>query len=359
MYRDADGKQRSAGTYRRKLEAASAADRAEKQVRNDPEALGTLTFAEFLPVWRAQRVVQPNTAQGDESKLTNRVVPKWGEVFLRDIRQADVQAWIAEMSRDGLAASTIQKHVNLLSSVMRAALAAGKLPVGDRGEPPTNPCKGVTVPKPDPSPERYLSDAEVTAVRDLLEGFDRFVFDVLIGTGARWGEAVALTWDHVDVKNRTVEIAIAYDRAAKGFKATKGHAKRVVPLGGTLAGVLADRLRLVGFGEPPSLPFVKVPKPRSALLLGNAAGLPYDSALFSKRLDAAGRAAVVEVEGRKRKVGHIRPHDLRHTYASRLVQRGVPIQEVQQLLGHQSIATTQRYARLGSSGWDAVRNALG
>lgn len=342
----------------RKPDALFAADQAEKRVRNDPDALGTLTVSEFLPEWRAQRVVQPNTAAGDESKLTNRVIPRWGEVALKDVTQPSVQGWVADMKREGLAASTIQKHVNLLSSVMRAALAAGKVP-GEHGKPPTNPCKGVTVPKPDPSPERFLTPDEADAVRAVLDGFDRFIFDVLIGTGVRWGEGVALTWSAVDLDAGTVEIAVAYDRAAKGFKAPKSHAKRVVPLGSSLVAVLRARLREVGFGVPPKLPCVGVPKLRSGLLLSNAAGLPYDSALFAKRLDAAGRAASVKVEGQERKVGHVRPHDLRHTYASRLVQRGVPIQQVQVLLGHQSIATTERYARLGSSGWDAVRNALG
>ncbi|MDA3624827.1 tyrosine-type recombinase/integrase [Saccharopolyspora sp. WRP15-2] len=53
------------------------------------------------------------------------------------------------------------------------------------------------------------------------------------------------------------------------------------------------------------------------------------------------------------------PHDLRHTYASWLVQDGVSIQAVRALLGHASVATTERYAHLANAEWDKVRAVLG
>ena len=359
MYRDSDGKQRSAGTFGRKTDALLAADLAEKRVRNDPDSLGTVTFSEFLPTWWAQRIVQPTTRKQDESKLDNRVTPRWGDIALKDISRPDVQQWVADMRSDKLAASTIQKHVNLLSSVMRLALDKGMIPAGARGEAPVNPCRGVDVPKPDPSPERFLTRAEADAVRAVLIGFDQFIFDLLIGTGMRWSEAVGLTWERVDLERNTVDVVLAYDRADKSLKATKGHAARSVPIGATLGKLLAGRLAAVGFGEPPSLPCVNVPTPRSGLVVANAAGLPYDSALFAKRLDAAARVASVKVGRQERKVGHVRVHDLRHSFASWLVQAGVPIQQVQELLGHKSIATTERYAKLGRSWDEAVRNVLG
>ncbi|MFE3024024.1 tyrosine-type recombinase/integrase [Nocardia tengchongensis] len=73
---------------------------------------------------------------------------------------------------------------------------------------------------------------------------------------------------------------------------------------------------------------------------------------------AAARVARAGDGESARRLGPVRPHDLRHTYAGRLVRAGIPLQQVQKLLGHASIRTTQRYASLGDSQWEQVRAAL-
>lgn len=75
-----------------------------------------------------------------------------------------------------------------------------------------------------------------------------------------------------------------------------------------------------------------------------------DGSRFRARWDAACRAAGV---------GHVRVHDLRHTYASWLLQSGVDLAEVGRLLGHTSPLTTQRYAHLAETPSAAVLEALG
>ncbi len=88
-------------------------------------------------------------------------------------------------------------------------------------------------------------------------------------------------------------------------------------------------------------------------------GTPPNGTSFAHGLTAAGKAAFVGSGKDRRRVGNVRPHDLRHTYASRLVQSGVPLDTVSKLIGHSSVLVTQRYASAAESQWDAVRNALG
>jgi integrase len=351
VYRDSNGAQKSVGTFHYKEAAKKAAEKAEGVARNNPKVTTRLTFKEWEPRWKATRRVQESTARQDESKLVHHVRPRWNDVRLSDIDRDSVERWVTELRNSGLSASSVQKAAHVLSSVLQSAVVAGVLDA--------NPVRGVKLPKDGPSPERFLTSVEAGAIRAVLTGFDQFIFDVLIGTGCRWGEAVSIHWDHVDFEQKRVEVAISYDRAARFFKPTKTHAKRYVPIGKTLMRALERRLDDVGYGEPPTLEYRDVRRPRSGIILPNADGNPYDGALFTHRLDAATRVAFTGSGTKRRKVGHVRVHDLRHTYASGLVQAGVPIQQVQKLLGHQSIATTERYAKLSDTQWDAVRNALG
>ncbi|MFI2703458.1 tyrosine-type recombinase/integrase [Cellulosimicrobium composti] len=80
-----------------------------------------------------------------------------------------------------------------------------------------------------------------------------------------------------------------------------------------------------------------------------SAGTSADQSKFSKVWTRAVRAA---------DVGHVRPHDLRHTYASWLLQDGVPLARVGKLLGHVSPVTTQRYAHLDETPADDILAAL-
>ncbi|WP_267966437.1 tyrosine-type recombinase/integrase [Rhodococcus sp. DMF-1] len=87
---------------------------------------------------------------------------------------------------------------------------------------------------------------------------------------------------------------------------------------------------------------------------------PLDGAKLRARWERAFTHANARLaaDGRE-EITAARLHDLRHTYASRLVQAGVPILAVKDLLGHQSVLTTQRYSHLANSQWDAVRAVLG
>jgi integrase len=145
----------------------------------------------------------------------------------------------------------------------------------------------------------------------------------------------------------------------------KSKRRRSVPLSPELAALLQEWLDR----HPPKSTCGKPHRGgrcQGGLLITGPQGAPLDPHNFEERQwrDAAIRAGFyVEdpkaVTGRRKRRITVHPHDLRHTYASRLVQQGVPMDTVQRLLGHEDPQTTARYARFrDGDGWDDVRGAL-
>ncbi|WP_327141355.1 tyrosine-type recombinase/integrase [Nocardia sp. NBC_01327] len=291
------------------------------------------------------------TQKIDDHRINKHLVPKWGTVLLTDIAQPDIQDWVAEL-RKTLAPTTVEKCYRLLSASMKSALQAEVVTV--------NPCHDIELPKPGPTPERYLEDDEFNALRAPLDDFDQLVVDVLIGTGMRMGEVQGLHREHIDLKRKTISIEWAWDKAAKRMKSPKDYERRVIPIGEGLTKILAATIKRNGLGVPAPVRYVEDGRAiRSGLLLAHTDDRPFDQDNFRDRFLAATRVTWVGDGEDKRRLGKVRPHDLRHTYAGRLVRAGVPLQQVQKLLGHSSIRTTQRYATLSDSQWNQVRQVLG
>ncbi|MFC9433990.1 tyrosine-type recombinase/integrase [Nocardia sp. NPDC057030] len=351
MYRDAFGRKRSAGIFTSKdVARRKAAAEEDKQRENPVRPVPAMTWGEWLPKWKALRTVEEGTQKIDDQRIGKHLSPRWGSIQLKAIEQHDVQEWIAEL-RGVMAPTSVDKCYRLLSGSLKAARKAKLIT--------DNPCHEIDLPKAGPSPERFLEDDEYSGLREPLEEFDRLIIDVLVGTGMRMGEAQGLHKEHIDLKRKTISIEWAWDKAARRMKPPKDHEKRVIPIGDTLTKILARLIKRDGLGEPAPVRYVAGRSVRSGLLLGHVDGRPFDADNFGKRFQAASRVAWVTDGEEKRRLGKVRPHDLRHTYAGRLVRAGVPIQQVQKLLGHASLRTTQRYASLADSQWESVRGVLG
>lgn len=350
-YRDKAGKKRYlTGTYTTKPDAERAAASEEYDARRKPRGeKPEITWANFEPIWQQRRIVEESTRKSEEPKLKLHVRNYWGNRNLSDIERDDVKEWIKYLQRKDLSPSTIEKCYRLLSGSLRAAIPAYI---------DVSPCKDIELPKSPPPPERYLEDEEFEAIRASLSDFDQLLVDVLVGTGVRLGEALGIHRESIDTERRVLTVEWSWDYAAKKMKPPKDYERRPIPLSIELSDKLRALLDDEGMGVPPAVKYVGGKKMRSGLLFAHVAGKPVDNYNFRSRFTASCRIAWVGKGKHRRPVGHVRIHDLRHTYASRLVRKGVSLEQLQKLLGHSSIKTTERYAHLADAQWDSVRAVL-
>ncbi|MFA9431286.1 site-specific tyrosine recombinase [Egicoccus sp. AB-alg2] len=245
-----------------------------------------------------------------------RTCTAWGIDHPGEVELLTLRRYLATLSERGYARSTIARR----SSVVRSLFAFLKR----RGVVARDPAALLASPKQGRHLPRVL---RVDEVERLLAGpdpdtpvgrRDRALLELLYASGARVGEVCGLDVGHVDLAQGQVRLL------------GKGAKERIAPLGEPA--VDAVQAYLEGA--------------RAALLDGAAA----QDALFVNtrggRLGTRDARTVVQHAGVAAGVGHVTPHTLRHSFATHLLESGADVRVVQELLGHASLATTQRYTHL-------------
>jgi integrase len=330
LYRDRSGKRRSAGTFPHKKAAENAATIAEDAARKvgwrDPNA-GAMLWGDWFDAWWPTRGVEAGTAARDLGRFKKHILPEWSDVPLADITRHDVKAWATSLGAD-VSPATVKRILSNFSGSLAAAVDAEKLR--------DNPASRIPIAAGETDEMRFLTLNEYAALDHAFQNpYDRALAALLVGTGARWGEGVGIHLPRLDIRRGALRIAETWDDAMGRVKPwPKGRRIRTVPvpdwtiellepiIGDRTAGLLFDR----GNGRPPI------------------------SSNWRQRvwLPALERA----------EIGHLRIHDLRHTYASWLIQDGVPLARVGKLMGHVSPVTTQRYAHLVDEDMTGILRAL-
>ncbi|MEO5663513.1 MAG: site-specific integrase [Nocardioides sp.] len=345
-YRDARGKKQWVpGTFSHKAKATRAASVAEEEARQkawlDPEAFKR-PWGTWCDEWWPTRSVEPSTLGRDASRRTSHLDPAWADVPIGAITRHEVKAWAMRLRAGGLGPSSVQRCVHLLSASLAAAVDAEVLEY--------NPAARIKLPKGALADERYLQPGEYDAIREQLPDTDsQLVADFLVGTGVRWGEMAGLHRHRLNLVGGTVEIVETYDERAGTVKPyPKGRRARGVPLRDDL--VAALRIHLEDTPDPGSCGCDHVSgRCRSGLVFTTASGVPLRNSNWSIRWRKA-----VTASG----VGHARIYDLRHTFASWMLQNGASLEEVGQVLGHLSTETTKIYAHLARKHSASVREAI-
>lgn len=355
-YRGPDGRTRTVpeGPFTHKREAQLAAAAAEAESRKlgwrDPAAAGR-TWGEWCKEWWPSRKVAASTLKDQAGTRDLHLMARWGDVRLIDITRHDVKKWAAELrsttDEDGevtihRAASTVRNVVFLLSSSLRAAVDAEILTA--------NVAADLKLPQPAPGKEHFLTRPEFDRLVEQLEGADRAMVLLLAGTGLRWGEAAGLHRHRIDTRRNMIEVVEAHViKTNRIAPVPKGKRMRSVPIAPWVD------LSALDTPDPGSCGVTHLEgECRGGLLLtadvGKHQGEIVTHASFVARFNRAVAAAGL---------GHVRIHDLRHTYASWLLQGGRPIAEVGKLLGHKASITTERYSWLAELASQDVLDALG
>ena len=198
----------------------------------------------------------------------------------------------------------------------------------EEGEVKENPCDRVDAPKLGKYLPAVLSLAEVEAILesvDLRKPFgkrDRAILEVLYGCGLRVSEAANLRISHVYLDEGFVNVI------------GKGDKQRLVPLGE----VAADAIR----AYLPDRPNPKERKYEDYLFL-NRFGTPLSRISIFNLVKDQAMAAGIQKE--------ISPHTFRHSFATHLIENGADLRIVQEMLGHESILTTEIYTHIDTQTW--------
>jgi integrase len=244
----------------------------------------------------------------DESLLRNHILPNFGHFYLDEVTKKDVIQFIAKHCQTHKPGS-VNRVIILLRYIFNLAI---------RWEIPgitKNPTAGVPLLEENNKLERYLTQDEAqtlfAAVKQSENVMLAFIVPMLILTGTRKREVLDAKWSEFDLDRRLWRIGMS-----KSGKA------RHVPISDGVLTLLESVPRIDGceyvFANP-------------------ATAKPYVS-IYCSWNTARQKAGLPEV----------RMHDLRHSFASFLVNNGRSLYEVQKILGHTQIKTTQRYAHLAN-----------
>jgi integrase/recombinase XerC len=277
-------------------------------------------FVSFLEVERNASRETIRNYQSDLQQLMlflHRTKKALRSIRVDHVSTEDVRAYLHWLDRKGEKASSLARKLACLRSFYRFLVR--------EGASQKNPAEDIRSPKlPKPLP-RVLTKDDANALMEFPAGEsslslrDRALLETLYSTGARVSEVVGINLGDVHQAKGLVHLS------------GKGRKERVVPIGDVAIQAIQeyrDSLRLSAVTNQPSAP----------IFLNHSGG----------RLTTRSVARIVSRYSSRLTGGAVSPHALRHSFATHLLDEGADLRSIQEMLGHASLSTTQKYTHLAT-----------
>jgi len=294
-----------------------------------PEPVSALIEA-FIESLYSEKGYSPNTAKAYQRDLLEFVLfaskKRSGEdqgaqhterVSVQDMDGLLIREYLAFLHGKKNKKSSIARKLSSVRSFLKYLVKTGNLD--------ESPADGVLTPKQEKPVPSYLTVDDIFRLLDsiaddsLLGMRNRAIFEVLYSTGIRVSELVGLNVSNIDFNQNIVRVL------------GKGNKERIVPVGEKAMDAVA------GYHSRLAEEVSRMPDEEDPVFLNKNKG----------RLSA--RSVRRILDGLIRKCGlatPVSPHGIRHTFATHMLDAGADLREVQELLGHKSLSTTQRYTHV-------------
>jgi len=236
----------------------------------------------------------------DDQYRLQKLVGFFGNIYLHEVTPLDIEKFKLMKLTEGRAKATVNTYLKVLKRMYNIAI--------DWGYAKDNPARRVKLySEKDSLKERILSKEEEDRLLEAASAHLRPILVIALNTGMRRGEILNLKWNQIDFQKNEIRV-----------EKTKSEKPRTVDINSYL---LEKLLRLKKKSDRSQYVFIN-PK----------TGVPFTT--VRRSFENACKDAGIE---------ELRFHDLRHSFASRLIEKGVDIIRVKELLGHSSVRVTERY----------------
>lgn len=316
---------------RRLIEWGTWTAPSARKVANDLAATRTLRLysAEWLPSRTASKGLKPKTVSEYQRYLDRLILPTLGDILLQDITPQMISAWVAKQG-NGTPRIT-ELAYSLLKSILATAVEEELIS--------KSPCR-TKIRKSAHTENEPPSIAELHLITDALPERLRLMVELAAFCALRFGEVAALQRRDVDLEHRTIRIqrAVQWVDGVMVFGRPKADSQRVVHYPPHLHGAVVNHLtNFAQWGK-------------EGLLFPTTNGGPYRGPTFYGSHWRKARAAADRED--------LRFHDLRHFGATAAARDGATLRELQNRLGHRTVAAAMRYQHAASDSDRAIAERL-